>query len=347
MQGSPPSDRELRRLLDAVSEGLALCREGRVVWANRAFVALVQPDLDEDPATLTGMPLQELFRDVGFGLPGEPQGRPVECLTGRAVPVWVEPLPLEGDGKHDGVRVRPRDPDTATEHDELLTVVSHELRTPVTVIAGYNRLLLSEKVGALNPQQCRFLRESQKSCERLNQFIANLLERAREVVGSELVEVEIAPLEPVLRSAIAALAPLLEEQALRVSLDVPATLPDARFDRLRLERVLDNLLGNALKYSPSGGRIGVRARTVDAGGRPFVEVSIEDEGPGVPTAERERIFHAYVRGDAGSGAGGLGLGLSIARRLVTSQGGTLGVEGSPRGGSRFFFTLPADDGSVA
>ncbi len=225
---------------------------------------------------------------------------------------------------------------------DLLTVVSHELRTPVTVLAGYTRLLLSEEVGELNPRQRRYLEECRRSCERLNAFIANLLHFSQLQGGGVRVEPEDASVREAVEGACAFLRPLVEEHRSSLEIDVAEDAVRARFDPPRIEQVLCNLLENALKYTEPGSRIRVVARRVCEQGRPFVEVSVIDDGPGVPPEDRERIFEPYVRGGGQRGSGGLGLGLSICREIVRGHGGRIRVSDAAGGGACFSFTLPVD-----
>jgi len=338
-----------------------------VVWANRALVRLAGR---ESASELVGQGVGALFAEAPSGSPGQvvesrlerPDGAtrrvrlsllrgPVEAVRLLAVEdvselrrVEEENLRLAraaSEASREAAELRERLRREAAEREELLTVVSHELRTPVTVISGYNRLLLSEQVGPLTEEQRRFLSESNKSCQRLNAFIANLLEAAREVGGEGALEVCERPLRPTLESVAAFLKPLLEERALRIELRSPPDGSLARFDPLRVEQVLTNLIGNAIKYARPGGAIEVATRSLREGARRMVEVSVADDGPGIPAADRDRIFEPYVRVGEGRGAGGLGLGLAICRRIVEAHGGTIRVEERPQGGSRFVFTLPA------
>ena len=227
------------------------------------------------------------------------------------------------------------------QREELLTVVSHELRTPVTVIAGFNRLLLSERVGPLNETQRRFLGESDKSCHRLNAFIANLLEAARDPHTVAPLEVCEAPIAPAVESAVRQFQPHMRERELRIAVALDPAAPRVRYDPLRIAQLLTNLLDNAIKFSPAGGEIEVSARGIDAEGGRQLEVAVADAGPGVAAAERERIFEPYVQTEAARGAAGLGLGLAICRRVAEAHGGALWVEDRSGGGARFVLRLPA------
>jgi signal transduction histidine kinase len=141
------------------------------------------------------------------------------------------------------------------------------------------------------------------------------------------------------------LRPLLEERDLRWLVDIAPDARRARFDPLRVEQILTNLVGNAIKYASRGGTIEIETRLRPSGApseRRVVEVSVSDDGPGVPAADRERIFEPYVRVGDETRSGGLGLGLAICRRLVEAHGGTIAISDRPGGGARFAFTLPAD-----
>ena len=288
---------------------------------------------------------------TGAGAAATESGSPSERASLADPADRLEALELEvsqlGRALHDANRelaaLRERVRSEARAREELLTVISHELRTPCTVIQGYNRLLLSGRFGELSERQRHFLEEIQKSCQRLNGFIGNLLETARaglEVGPLEVADVALAPLvEGVVRS----FAPLLEEQRLRVDLALADDAPRARCDAPRVEQVLVNLLGNALKFAPAGSALEIRSRAIEQGGRRMVEISVCDRGPGVDPRDRERIFEPYVQTDESRKAGGLGLGLAICRRIVEAHGGSIAVEPRRGGGSRFFFTLPAPE----
>lgn len=367
----PASDATLRALLGATADGLALVRADRIVWANTAFAALAGL---LEPKNAMGLPLDEVFADAGHGVPAGPAHGPCQCRVVRAGQdprsVVVEPIAcpaarhvyalrvrdvtdlhtLESevlrtgrqlhDANRELVALRERLRVESAEREEILTVVSHELRTPITVIAGFNRLLLGEAAGPLTEKQKHFLEESQKSCQRLNNFVANLLEVARQGASVGPLEVAEASLVPTLQSVLDLLAPLLREAGVEARLDVAPETPRARFDPPRIEQVLINLVGNALRYAPAGSAIEIRARGVRGSERDYVEVSVSDAGPGVPPRERTRIFEPYVQVEAPR-AGGLGLGLAICKRIVEAHGGVIHAEERSGGGSCFVFRLPA------
>ncbi len=368
-----PLDPRLEQLAAAVPAGVLLLREGCVLWANARLIELAGRRAD-----VRGVALAELLEDAGGGLPGPGGDRVVECAlrrpsgerrvlvcrrawdeSGGQPGAWVVEdvtrlRSLESELLHAGQEssklnrelesLRERLRAERAEREELLAVVSHELRTPMTVISGYNRLVLSEEVGPLNEDQRRFLDESRKACERLDRFVRNLLEASRSAKGGEVLEVCTESLEPVIAGVAEMFRPMLEEHQLELALDIAPEASRVRFDRVRVEQILTNLVGNAIRYAPAGGHIGVSVRPLEApnaaSGQRFVEVCVSDDGPGIPAQDRERIFRPYVQVGEDSRAGGLGLGLAICKRLVKAHGGLIGVGEREGGGSRFFFTLP-------
>jgi signal transduction histidine kinase len=218
----------------------------------------------------------------------------------------------------------------------------------VTIISGYNRLLLAEKIGPLNDEQRGFLVEGSKACRRLDLFIGNLMEASRQSADGEVLEITHAEVAPVIDDVVGLLRPLFEDAKLEVRVDIASDVDRARFDRTRLEQILINLLGNAIKFSPPGAAIEISVcatpRTREGGvARPCVEFRISDRGPGVAPANRQRIFEPYVQIGEESGGGGLGLGLAICKRLVEAHGGEISAEGRSEGGICFVFTIPIAD----
>lgn len=355
-------------LLDALGQGVLLARDGCVLWANGFLQAL-----SGRGQAIVGIKLDELFEDSGRGLPADgvsqvdcrltrpgTEHREVLCRrvassSGDGTATWVvEDLThtrqLERELHRSGrqlaqanrecERLREQLCCERSDREELLSVVSHELRTPVTVIGGYNRLLLAEEVGPLTKEQRRFLCESGKSCERLNHFIGNLIDAARADKGAHVLELCLAPVAPVLEGVAAMLQPMLSERGMTLSVKAEGT---ARFDPLRFEQILTNLAGNAIKFGAAGGHIELNAAPLEGVGRRFLQISVSDDGPGVAETDRERIFEPYVQARDEGGGGGLGLGLAICRRLVEAHGGAISVSERPGGGACFHFTLPAEE----
>jgi signal transduction histidine kinase len=237
--------------------------------------------------------------------------------------------------------LRERVRSVADERDELFNLVAHELRTPVTVISGYNKLLLGEDRGALNDEQRNFLIESNKSCKRVDAFIQDLLEATHGGTVEQSLSKGCHSLSGLISGVSSFMRPLLDEKQIRVDLMLGGGAELAHFDPLRIEQVLTNLVGNAIKYSKPQGVIRLESRRLEGAEPGFVEVVVADQGPGIAPADRERVFAPYVRAPGAYVGGGLGLGLAICRRIVDAHGGSISVCEQPGGGSRFSFTLPA------
>jgi two-component system sensor histidine kinase KdpD len=213
----------------------------------------------------------------------------------------------------------------------LLGAVSHDLRTPLASIMASVTSLLETEID-WTPQQTRaFLVAILEDTERLNRLVGQLLDASRVQVGAVHVFYRSVGLDEVVDGAIGASASARE----RILVDVPETLPDVQTDPALLERVVSNLVENALAWSPVGESVTVSAGVV--GGR--VDLRIMDRGPGIPPADRERIFQPFQRlGDRSRGTG-VGLGLAVARGFLDAMGHELTVEDTPGGGTTMVIGL--------
>lgn len=221
----------------------------------------------------------------------------------------------------------------------LVATVSHELKTPLTSIRMAVYLLLEERIGALNPKQAELLIASRDDAERLLDLINNLLDLAKLESGASVSERRAIRPEDLVRRATDEARELVSALGAQIVARIEADAPPVAVAVDQFGHVFSNLLSNAAKHSPPGEEIVIGARMVD-GGR-LVRFSVTDHGPGVPRAERERIFDKFYRlpGEPKEGAG---LGLAICREIVRAHDGEIGVVPAPGGrGSEFFFTLPA------
>jgi signal transduction histidine kinase len=229
---------------------------------------------------------------------------------------------------------------------ELVHMVSHELRTPITVISGFARLIQDGNHGELNSEQRRFADEILKACGRLDNFVGDLLEASPDLDTPFSVEPVSADLHETLEAQFESLAPILEEHGVKVEARLRASPSKLAFDTRRIEQVVTNLLTNAIRYGRNAGVIRIATTLVPQGDgsavRDFFEVSVEDDGPGIPEADRERLFEPYVRGQIAEEKSGLGIGLAISQRIIHAHGGRIWVEASEFGGARFVFSLPRE-----
>lgn len=217
---------------------------------------------------------------------------------------------------------------------DFVANVSHELRTPLTAIKAMAETLLSGGVDA--EQSRRFLATINTECDRLNALVGDLLTLTRLDSRAQRPREEVFSLRALVRETADGL--YSPDAPRRPVIDIPDTLPAVKADPNRIRQILINLLDNATKYTPPEAAFGVRAVPHED----QVVVSVWDDGPGIPPAERERIFERFYRMDkARSRAlGGTGLGLSIVRHLVESYGGKVWVDGDR--GAVFHFTVPRE-----
>jgi signal transduction histidine kinase len=221
---------------------------------------------------------------------------------------------------------------------EFLSVVAHELRTPLTALEGFSELLLARTVP---PERAtRFLRHIHTEAGRLGRIVTELLDLTRIESGRALeLKREDVELAELIERNIELFS--TEHRQHRFEWSLAPETPRFRADRDAVDRMLKNLLSNAVKYSPRGGRIAVTAGP--AGDRPgTLELSVEDDGVGIPAQDLSRIFDRYVRVGHPETAAvrGLGLGLSLVRALAEAHGGRVEVESLPGKGSRFRLVLP-------
>jgi PAS domain S-box-containing protein len=222
---------------------------------------------------------------------------------------------------------------------DFVSTVSHELRTPLTSIYGFAETLLRQDVMFGEEERQTFLRYIASESQRLTSIVDTLLNVARLDTGDLQVNLAETDVRDVVGQVLEAVS-AAEVNGHRFVLDLPDEPLAAKADAEKLRQVCSILVDNALRYSPDGGTVTVGvARRQDT-----VEVSVADEGIGIPQSDQEQIFRKFYRGsdaELRAGAGGTGLGLFIARGLVTAMGGRIWVSSREGEGSRFVFELPA------
>ncbi|HEY3310528.1 MAG TPA: ATP-binding protein [Anaerolineales bacterium] len=223
-----------------------------------------------------------------------------------------------------------------TVRRDFISNVSHELRTPLASLKALTETL---QEGALEdpPAAHRFLGRIQTEVDALTQMATELLELSR--IESGQVPLERKPIQPAVLLISAADRMKMQAERAGVSLlvDPTASLPTIRADLPRLEQVLVNLIHNAIKFTPPGGEVDLKA--VQVGNS--VRFSVHDTGTGIPSDDLPRIFERFYRVDRSRSGGGTGLGLSIARHLVEAHMGKIWAESREGEGSTFYFTIPA------
>lgn len=242
----------------------------------------------------------------------------------------------------------------------FLATMSHELRTPLTSIIGYSEMLAEGIAGPLVPEQEEYVRTIHSKGEQLLRLIMGLLDLSKLESGTMSLRQAPAQIAPILKEVITTLAPVARKKEVELQLDADDVPCELAADAERLRQVFINLVDNAVKFTPKGGKVTVRSRVIegpspadddeDAAGAAIlapllkqVEVRVADTGIGIPVAERSKVFDAFYQVDSSSTReyGGTGLGLSIVKRIVDAHGGTVAVEGNQPNGTVFVVVLPS------
>jgi signal transduction histidine kinase len=219
---------------------------------------------------------------------------------------------------------------------DFVSLVSHELRSPMAAVIGAARTLQARWRELSADQRQSFLALIGDETNRLAVLIGDVLDTSRIEAGTFSFSFRDVDLAEVVREIVATAE--LGQDEVSVTADVNAPLPRVRGDRERLRQVVQNLVDNAVKYSPAGAQVRVRASTEDG----HVVVSVEDAGPGIPADDQQLIFEKFGRATVEGGKPGTGLGLFIARSIAEAHGGSLEVDSAPARGSVFTLELPLD-----
>ena len=225
---------------------------------------------------------------------------------------------------------------------DLLANVSHELRTPLTAIKGYTDYILERKLGGITEKQEKGLVVVQRNLERLSKSINALLDFSRMDVGRIVLNLQPFPLAPLVDQIHTTVRSELDKKALGLDVHIDPALPSVIADREKLSAVLENLIINAIKFTPDGGRITVKAARASTAGKPEAEITVTDTGIGIPSDQLARIFNRFHQVDSSSTRrfGGVGLGLSIVKSIVEAHDSAIEVESHEGQGTIFRFRLP-------
>lgn len=215
--------------------------------------------------------------------------------------------------------------------NSLLSAVSHDIRTPLTTIIGMSAMLASTQAGRAEADLAISIRDA---AVRMSKLVTNLLDMARLHDGSVKLNRQWQMVEEIVGGALAHCADILGDTQLEVA--VAPSLPLIDFDAALLERVLCNLLDNAVKYAGPGAAVRIAACVADG----MLAVSVEDNGRGIPPGMETTIFDKFSRGETESAHTGVGLGLAICKAIVEAHGGRIVADNLPTGGARVVFTLP-------
>jgi signal transduction histidine kinase len=244
----------------------------------------------------------------------------------------------------------------ATERmkDQFVSLISHELRTPLSSILGYLELVMDPDSDPLTDEQRQYLTTVERNAHRLQRLVGDLLFTAQVEAGRFTLQPEDVDLAAVVRAAEETVRVAAASAGVEVTVDVPADGLVVPGDAVRLGQACDNLVSNAVKFTPAGGRVGLALRaawqTPDGvvsdeerpGSVPVARLSVSDTGMGIPAGEQEQLFTRFFRASTArrNAVPGVGLGLSITKAITTAHGGTLNLASTEGEGTTFTLTLP-------
>jgi len=275
-----------------------------------------------------------------------------ELIIGDSYEVSTSVIPIDvGDGELHVVMTA-RDMSSLKVANQVranfVSMVSHELRTPLNSVHGFIDLLLHGHMGELTPEQQKYLGYAGEGVQQLIAIVEDILLMTRSDVGQfEIKQQSAVNFHVLAEQVVTCLEPQARKAEVALYKDIPTPCPLLYVDPLRMKQVLNNLVANAIKFTPPEGTVTIRARPYD---ERFALISVIDTGFGIPVEDRQHVFERFYQSNhvQQSKMGGYGLGLSIARLIVEQHGGTIDFEsGVEEGeGTTFFFTMPVDRGEV-
>jgi signal transduction histidine kinase len=241
------------------------------------------------------------------------------------------------------IQDKSRQLEVANRHkSEFLANMSHELRTPLNAIIGFSEVLTEQMFGDVNDKQMEYLQDIHSSGEHLLSLINDVLDLSKIEAGRMELDLSCFDLGLLLENSLTLVRERAQRHGLTVSLEVGDGLEEWVADARKVKQVVVNLLTNAVKFTPTGGRVTMRARRADAGAQAMAEVSVADTGVGIAPDEQALVFEEFrqASGDYLRKSEGTGLGLSLSKRFVELHGGAIRLDSEPGRGSTFIVTLP-------
>jgi len=342
----------IERMVEHMTDGvLMLDRHGDVVAMNGAARAILGMDpqsrkhvraaelarvLELDAMDLMRAERRTLRKELWLhGVPYQTQLSPIEETVGGLAGAVMAFRNFTEEKQIDEMK------------SEFINIVSHELRTPLTAIKNAVHLVLGSRLGELNSNQKRFLEMAQRNIDDLVALINDLLDLSKIEAGRMQIPLRPLELSQPIEKSVSSLGPQATEKGIALETTIGSDLPSLYGDAASIQRVVVNLVGNALKFTDRGGRVRVEATSTweEAGGerRRAVQVTISDTGSGIPKEQLESIFDKFhqVDGSRSQQVAGTGLGLPITRELIKAHHGRIWAESEPGSGSIFSFVIPA------
>ena len=335
-------ERRTRTIINSIREGvLFIDGDGKITLSNPTADSVLElyalrQDRENDA-------VREVV-EKALALPGSHAEVGFETAHGDLLRTYhLEATTVQGsNGDISGTAVIIRDITNEREMERLrssfLSSISHDLRTPLTSVKEYLAILLDGYGGDLSEEQLDCLQTASRNAERLQALIEDLLTVTRIEAHGFTVSKKDTPFSSIIDVCIKSLLPKARKKEINLEADSLCDI-SVYVDQLRISQVLTNLIDNALKFTPEGGKVKVEARAQ----KEYLLVSVSDNGRGIPKQEITRIFDLFYKvstGDEYGAAGGTGLGLFISSEMVKAHGGRIWVESTLGEGTTFFFTLP-------
>jgi NtrC-family two-component system sensor histidine kinase KinB len=292
--------------------------------------------------------MNDIFKDAlaGNHMPSQTKAAPIIQHFVNAEEHYFQPtaVPIWNNWKQmTGVILVFNDVTKQLEQDDLkrefLSTVSHQLKTPLTSVRMALHILLEEKIGSLTPQQADLLIAAREDSERLYGVIENLLDISRIESGKVAMNLQSVSSGQLILKAAESFRSSAKDQGIELDTALPEDLPDVMVDTTQIGHVFANLLTNALKYTPAGGRITIFAQAA----KEHVRFGVTDTGKGIPAQYLPQVFDRFFRVPGQETKTGTGLGLAIVKEIVEAHEGVVSIESTVEAGSTFSFTLPRTD----
>ncbi len=312
-------------VLDAAENLVLINRAGREIFGLTG-------------ADVIGRPLEAVIANAELqALLTSPTGRATRLFElnledGRVFKAQHTPIPQIGSAitLHDITEIKRLE----KMKGDFVHTVAHDLRSPLTAVLGYADLV--EHAGNLNENQHEFVNRIQTSVKSITGLVNELLEFGRLESGSDTRREDVH-LDGVMKDSLALFEPLVAQKQLKMNVDAPDGLPTVRANPVRMRQVMDNLISNAIKFTPEGGEIRLCLHFKDH----QLVLEVTDSGPGIPLEDQAHIFERFYRARNVDGTLGSGLGLTIVKSIADSYNGRVWVESAEGRGSSFFVALPA------
>ncbi len=355
--------RRIEAILVSIGEGVAvLDPDGRVIFMNgaaRRILRVSQGQKVEDMSALS-LGLADLPAEIERA---RAEQGPTYSFQGRTgdtdIRVTISRVQAD-DGSPGPVVLAIQDITELMKVDrlktEIISIVSHSLRTPLTSIKSYTEILQSKAGKIEREKELEFLGVIDRSADRLSRIVNNLLDLSKVASGKMHYRFEPTDIAELVSEAMELVSGSAAAKKIRLEIHGGGRLPEIQLDRLKFKQVLDNLLGNSLKFTPAGGRIGVTTEALSGRdllmrtGRPsvrsnlnYVLIRVKDSGGGIRKQNLERVFDKFFQDDyvRQSSEGGTGLGLAISKEYVIAHGGLIWAEAPESGGAELCVALPA------